>query len=363
LLAAGGVFGLAWVGTAQAAPVPTAGSAAGAGADPGAALVAAPAAAAAAPAGWKLMASDDFTSTGLGSKWGTYGGSYSIGANAWSGSEVSAGGGTLRVKMERKTTAGKPYTSGGAAMWNLTQTYGRYEFDAKAPTTPGIDSYITLWPKNDDDKNSMLIELLDKPAVSPHLQAAYLTINYGSGTSSKTVPGSYCGAYHHYIIEWTPSYESITVDGKLLLKSPASSRASRWIGFITSNGDNLTGTPGPNDALPAEFDIQHVRVYSYTGAVGSTTTASPTPTKPSSSPSSSASVSPTSAASASGASGGVSSGATSGAVAAPTEAAAAKSDKTNNGVVAGAAVVAIVASGVMIVVLLRRQRPSGTRRR
>ena len=354
--------GLAWAGTAQAAPGPGGGGA-GAPAAAAAAPAAAPAAVAASPASWKLIAGDDFTASGLGSKWGTYGGSYSIGANAWSGSEVSAGGGTLRVKMERKTTAGKPYTSGGAAMWNLTQTYGRYEFDAKAPTTPGIDSYITLWPKNDDDSNSMLIELLDKPAVSPHLQAAYLTINYGSGTSSKTVPGSYCGAYHHYIIEWTPSYESITVDGKLLLKSPASSHASRWIGFITSNGDNLTGTPGPKDPLPAEFDIQHVRVYSYTGAVGSTTSATPTPTKSSSSPSSSASATPSSVASASGASGGASPAATPGAVTAPTEAAAAKSGKTDDTVVAAAAFLAIAASAFMIFILVRRQRPAGTRRR
>jgi hypothetical protein len=235
----------------------------------------------ATPAGWKLVATDEFTESQLGSQWGTYGGTYGIGASAWSAGEVSVGGGVLRVRVEHKTTAGKPYTSGGAAMWGLTQTYGRYEFQAMAPTTPGIDSYITLWPKDDSDTDSMLVELLAKPAVAPGLQAAYVTVNYGSGTAQGTFPGAYCGAFHDYVIEWTPTYESVTVDGKLLLKSPSSTRKARWIGFITSNGDNLTGTPGPGDPLPAEFDVRHLRVYAYSpGApASSSTSTSPSPSR------------------------------------------------------------------------------------
>lgn len=336
----------------------------------GTASAAVPAPAAVSPPGWKLIASDDFTSSDLGSQWGTYGGSYGIGANAWSGDEVSSGGGTLRVRMERKTTAGKPYTSGGAAMWGLTQTYGRYEFQAKCPTTPGIDSYITLWPKNDDDSNSMLIELLDKPAVSPRLQAAYLTINYGSGTAGKSVPGSYCGSYHSYAIEWTPAYESVTVDGTPLLKSPASSHASRWIGFITSNGDNLTGTPGPGDPLPAEFDVQHLRVYAYSpGAPGSTTssasasaTTARTSASTSATPSAKASASGASASGAAGTSGSPVSGGSAatlgGSAAAATTAAKTGSSGTSVALLATGAG-AVVAAGGLLVALMRRRRPSG----
>src|ERR1041384_5021115 len=122
----------------------------------------------AAPSGWRLVASDDFTGSQLGSVWGEYGGVYGTGANAWSADEVSVSDGTLRVKMERKASQGKPYTSGGVGMWGLAQTYGRYEFQAMAPTVPGIDSYITLWPPTaDGETNSMLVELLAKPAASP----------------------------------------------------------------------------------------------------------------------------------------------------------------------------------------------------
>src|SRR4051812_1127127 len=127
--------------------------------------------AAAAPSGWRLVASDDFTGSQLGSVWGEYGGAYGTGANAWDADEVSVSGGTLRVKMERKSSQGKPYTSGGVGMWGLAQSYGRYEFQAMAPTVAGIDSYITLWPpEGDGEGNSTLVELLAKPAVAPGQQ-------------------------------------------------------------------------------------------------------------------------------------------------------------------------------------------------
>jgi beta-glucanase (GH16 family) len=237
-----------------------------------------PSAAAGTPAGWRLVASDDFSGTGLGSVWGEYGGTYSVGANAWSADQVSVSGGTLRLKLDRKSSQGKPYVSGGVGMWGLAQTYGRYEFQAMAPTDAGIDSYITLQPPDADaEANGMLVELLAKPAVSPGAQAAYVTIAYGSGQSTTTAPGSYCGAFHDYVIEWTPTYESVSVDGRVLLKSPAATSVKRWIGFVMSNGDTLTGTPGPSDPLPAEFDIRHLRVYAYSpGAPGSASTTSST---------------------------------------------------------------------------------------
>ncbi|NUP49227.1 MAG: glycoside hydrolase family 16 protein [Catenulispora sp.] len=245
-----------------------------------------PVADAAAPAGWKLVASDDFTGSAPGSLWGEYGGTYGVGDNAWSADEVSVSDGTLRVKMEHKSSQGKPYTSGGIGMWGLAQTYGRYEFQAMAPTVAGIDSYMVLWPPDGDDSDATLVELLAKPATPPQQQAAYITINYGGDKSAKTVPGSYCGAYHNYVVEWTPGYESVSVDGNVLLKSPKSTSMKRWIGFVTSNGDTLTGTPSAS-ALPAEFDIRHLRVYSYSpGAPGST---DPAPTSGASSHASSAS--------------------------------------------------------------------------
>ena len=241
-----------------------------------------------APAGWRLVASDDFTGSALGPQWGAYSSAYAAGTNAWSPDDVSVSGGLLHVKMERRTTAGKPYTAGGAAMWGFAQTYGRYEFKAKAPATPGIDSYITLWPPDSDsDTDATLVELLAKPAVAPGQEAAYVTIGNGVGKSTATVPGRYTDAFHDYVIEWTPDHESVSVDGTELLRSLRVTKARRWIGFIMSNGDTLTGVPDASAALPAEFLIGSLRVYAYAPGSGSVTTgtSSPSKTSPSRSPS------------------------------------------------------------------------------
>ncbi len=213
--------------------------------------------------GWRLAYSDDFTGGNLGQPWGEYGGAYTAGATAWRASEVSVSGGLLRLKLERRETGGYPYTAGGVGMWGLAQTYGRYEFDAQAPTSKGIDSYATLWPVSDSNSDATLVELLAHPAVPPGVEAAYLTIGYGSGTDGLTVPGHYTDGFHHYRIEWTPQQEAIAVDGTVLLRSARVSHAQRWLGFVMSNGDNLTGVPSASTPLPAEFLIRNVRVYAY----------------------------------------------------------------------------------------------------
>jgi hypothetical protein len=227
--------------------------------------------------GWRLVSSDDFTGSALGPRWGAYGGVYGIGANAWSPDDVSVSGGALHIKMERRATAGKPFTSGGAAMWGFAQTYGRYEFRAQAPTTAGIDSYITLWPPvSDSDAEATLVELLAKPAVAPGQEAAYVTIGYGGGKNYATVPGHYTGGFHDYVIEWTPDHETVSVDGAVLLRSTQVTKVRRWIGFIMSDGDALTGTPGPSAALPAEFLIENLRVYAYAPGGGTPVSTSTT---------------------------------------------------------------------------------------
>lgn len=232
--------------------------------------------AAAAP-GWRLVYSDDFTGGALGGKWGKYGGAYLPAGNAWRPEEVSVSGGLLHLSVERKATDGHPFTSGGVGMWGLAQAYGRYTFRARPPAVKGIDSYITLWPASgNSDADATLVELLAHPAVPPGQEAAYLTIGYGAGKAGRTVPGRYADGFHDYAIEWTPAGETISVDGRVLLRSARVTAVKRWIGFVTSNGDTLTGVPDAATPLPAQFQVGTVRVYAYTGE----TTPSPTPSAP-----------------------------------------------------------------------------------
>ena len=73
---------------------------------------------------WQMIFSDDFNGTALGPGWGTYTGPHGGGKSYYSPSEVSVGNGVLKLGMEKKTTSGLPYTTGGIGAFRYVQTYG-----------------------------------------------------------------------------------------------------------------------------------------------------------------------------------------------------------------------------------------------
>jgi beta-glucanase (GH16 family) len=238
---------------------------------------------------WKPAWSTDFSGSKLPSQCGTYSSTYA--GNAWSADEVTVSGGLLRIGLEKRTSQGKPYTSGGVGCWNAAQSYGRYEWRAKVPPGKGIDSYVVLWATTDAEGDWTGIEIL-----APGPETAHLTNGYGSGTDGKVATGHYSDTFHNYLVEWAPGLTRISQDGRELYRSSKSYPGKRWIGFVVSNGDNLTGLPDGNTPLPAQFQIDSLKVSSYAGqgaAAGPATTttarrATPTTTKPRPSPSISA---------------------------------------------------------------------------
>jgi len=236
----------------------------------------APAVAAAAPAGWKLAFTEEFTGTGLNrSRWATYGSTYGDENGVdWRDDEVLVGGGHLRIRMQRRSSEGKPFTAGG--LINLrSQVYGRYEFRAKVPKGKGIDSYATLWPDDGGDANATLIEIL-----APGPDSAHLTNGFGSGNGGRTVTGNFSDAFHTYTIEWSPGRFRILFDGTVWLSDTRVPKVPKALGFAVSCGDNLTGSPDASTPLPAFFEIDWVRVYTYdrAAAAAATTTTRPKPT-------------------------------------------------------------------------------------
>jgi beta-glucanase (GH16 family) len=247
-----------------------------AGATGGARAGAAPTTAA-APAGWKLAFTEEFDGTSLNrSRWATYGSTYGDENGVdWRDDEVLVGGGRLRIRMQRRSSEGKPFTAGG--LINLrSQVYGRYEFRAKVPKGKGIDSYATLWPDNGGDANATLIEIL-----APGPDSAHLTNGFGSGHGGRTVTGDFSDAFHTYTIEWSPSRFRILFDGTVWLSDTRVPKVPKALGFAVSCGDNLTGSPDASTPLPAFFEIDWVRVYTYdraAAAAAATTTSRPKPT-------------------------------------------------------------------------------------
>jgi beta-glucanase (GH16 family) len=209
---------------------------------------------------WKTMRTEEFTGSALPSGCTAYTSKYTAGSNAWTSKEVDVSDGLLKLKLEKRKTSGKPYTSGGMACLGWAQKYGRYEVRAKVPVGKGIDSTIALWPSNPKQGAWTGLEVL-----APGPDTAYVTNGYSTKFERDKVDGDYSGAFHDYVIEWSPKQVRMTVDGKQVFYSTHSFSGSRWFAIVMSNGDQLTGVPDASTTLPARFQIDSVKVSSYTG--------------------------------------------------------------------------------------------------
>ena len=233
---------------------------------------------AAGPAGaagpWEQVRDVGFEGKSLPTGCGAYDGPYPGGQSYWRPDDVGVSGGLLRLRLRQRTFGGRPFTSGGLGCWDWAQTYGRYEIRAKPPAGKGIDSYITLWPAKGGDGSWTGVEVL---ASGP--ETAYVTNGYGTGTDRLSRHGLFSDRFHVYVLEWTPTSTKVTVDGTTIFSSPRSFRGKRWFGLVVSNGDRLTGVPDASTKLPAEFQVDYVRVSRWTGSTAAPPlpTAAPTP--------------------------------------------------------------------------------------
>jgi beta-glucanase (GH16 family) len=225
-------------------------------------------------ASWKTERIEKFSGSSLPDGCGPYSGKYVGGSSAWSSKDVDVSGGLLKLRLEKKKSAGQPYRSGGVGCWGWAQKYGRYEVRAKVPRGKGIDSYLTLWPKKAGDGAWTGVELL-----APGPETAYVTNGYGTKSESARVTGQYSGRFHDYVIEWAPKHIRFTVDGKEIYYSTRSYKGSRWFGMVVSNGDALTGVPDASTTLPVQFQIDRVKVSSYTGIPPKARPATQTPSQ------------------------------------------------------------------------------------
>lgn len=213
------------------------------------------------PVGWRPLFATDFSGTDLPAGCEAYEGPQGgSAASYYRPDEVTVHDGLLHLTMRQRDVGGRPYTAGGIGCRAVAQTFGRYEFRAKVPTGVGIDSFVTLWPtETGHDKDATLVEILGRPGA----EKAYLTNQYGSGSSQVTVAGSYSDDFHTYTIEWTPSFFRVLIDGTQRMSDRHVSTREKWIGFAMSTGDHLSGRPDAATAFPAEFQVDWLRVYAY----------------------------------------------------------------------------------------------------
>lgn len=210
-----------------------------------------------------LIYSDNFPGTQLNPQWITYGGPYAIGDSAFDPNEITVSGGMAHIHMEKKTTDGKPYTTGGMGLMRLSQTYGKYVFRVRLPLGKGVGPYAILWPQA-SGHGDVEVDLFESPP--PMKDKVYFT-NHGNGQPTQIIaPGNFGAAFHTFSYEWTPGKIDFQIDGveqgALTKNIP---NFPMWFGLAVSSGDAFTGTPDNTTALPVSYDISQVQIYKYNG--------------------------------------------------------------------------------------------------
>ncbi|WP_432835504.1 glycoside hydrolase family 16 protein [Dactylosporangium sp. CA-092794] len=171
---------------------------------------------------------------------------------------VTVSDGRLRLALHRRTYAGKPFVTGELRCVGAAQQFGRYEFKARVPLGAGIESVALLRPV--DGQTTQQGSQLSITA-RPGAERAVVSNGDGSGTTTSTLTGPFSD-WHTYVIEWAPSGFRVFVDAKQRSLDPAVSTEPRWFGFAVTTGDRA-GTPGASTALPAEFEIDYLRIWAF----------------------------------------------------------------------------------------------------
>jgi beta-glucanase (GH16 family) len=200
---------------------------------------------------------------------------------------ISVGGGTLNLTVRKEstpircvnqsmgTTAG--YSAGMVSTYRLwSQQYGRFEtrFKTTAATVPGLQEDFWLWPDDRYSDGTLWpaageIDVAELYSQYPTLNVPYL--HYTRTDNGGPVPGlnttwncaANRGVFNTYLLEWTPTTLTISVNGRTCLVNRSGDRAfqKRYIMAFTAalgTGANalVAGTP-----IPATMNVDYVRAW------------------------------------------------------------------------------------------------------
>jgi len=253
--------------------------------------------------GWQLTWSDEFDGNALDTgKWtpedhSTFGeGNKELACLMARKANVEVSGGLLTLRAirekipvicgdnDRRFPNGRDYTSAmlsteGKAAWHQ----GRFEMRAKLPLAPGESK--GLWPafwmrpeSGTGDGELDIMEAIGTASAShPEAGTVHHTLWYdGKGTYPKQstvvpVAGGVSDGFHTYAAEWDPGVVRFYVDGKLTFERNRDS--APWIDeafagqfYIRLNlavGGTFPGSPDSKTALPADMQVDWVRVYQW----------------------------------------------------------------------------------------------------
>jgi beta-glucanase (GH16 family) len=221
--------------------------------------------------GWQLTFQDEFSGSRLDTtKWID---SYPDNVRTHSNNEQQyyapdgyvVSGGRLRLKAEKRTMGGMPYTSGMVSSYGkFAQQFGWFEIRARFPKGKGMWPAFWLlpntkaWPPEID-----VLEILghepDKVYMTNHYRRADGR-HEGKGDSFKGP--DFSAAYHTFALEWEPAAIVWYVDGAERYRTTENIPSEPM--YLLANlavGGDWPGNPDDKTVFPAYMDIDYIRVY------------------------------------------------------------------------------------------------------
>jgi beta-glucanase (GH16 family) len=212
------------------------------------------------PAGWRRVFSNSFDVANTLPTWCSAYDGAPEGAQAsyFRPEAVTVTGGRLHLSLHRRAYAGHRFVTGELRCLGAAQQFGRYEFRARVPVGAGIESVALLRPVDvQAARHGSQLAITAKPGA----EQAVVSNGDGNDTTTRTLPGKFSD-WHTYVIEWTPSGFRVFVDSQPRSVDAAASTEPRWFGFAVTTGDKA-GTPGASTALPAEFQVDYLRIWAF----------------------------------------------------------------------------------------------------
>jgi beta-glucanase (GH16 family) len=205
---------------------------------------------------------------------------------------VSVGSGVLKLTVRKEAapfTCTKPggsyssqYTSGSVSTFaKFTQTYGRFEVRAKvsASVLQGLQESFWLWPADATKYGptwpaSGEIDIAE--LFSRNSDRAIPFVHYNSAVYDPKVTNNYCllagskGAFHKYVVAWTPTTINIAYDGHTCMidnwnpagmVKPAPFDQPFMVALTQALGIGTNAFKPSSTHLPATTQVDYVRVW------------------------------------------------------------------------------------------------------
>ncbi len=173
--------------------------------------------------------------------------------------------GLLRLRAEKRTMGGMPYTSGMVTSYGkFSQQFGWFEIRCRMPKGKGM--WPAFWLLPDDKSWPPEIDVLE--VLGHETETVYLTNHYKNAAGAHEGKGEhykgpdFAGGLHTFAVDWEPGSITWYVDGTERFRTTENVPSVPM--YVLANlavGGDWPGNPDAATLFPNTMDIDYIRVY------------------------------------------------------------------------------------------------------